>query len=149
MNVLGPDFRAFIDCMNDHGVLYILVGGYSVIMHGYNRTTGDLDVWVKPTSENYDCLVDAFGCFSMPVFDMDRSAFLNNTSMDVFTFGRPPVAIDIMTRVKGLDFDEAYKNAIVRSVDGSKIRVLGLPDLIKSKRASDRPKDQDDIQHLS
>jgi hypothetical protein len=52
-NVLNADFTEFIDSLNHKEVEYILVGGYAVIYHGYNRTTGDLDIWVNPTSANY------------------------------------------------------------------------------------------------
>ena len=48
----------------------MLVGGYAAIIHGYNRTTGDLDVWVNQTEQNYIKLVKAFEKFRMPVFDM-------------------------------------------------------------------------------
>lgn len=52
-NVLNEDFIEFITTLNACSVEYILVGGYAVIYHGYNRTTGDLDIWVNPTSANY------------------------------------------------------------------------------------------------
>jgi len=53
------DFQEFITILNNYEVDYILVGGYSVILHGYSRTTGDLDVWVKPEKNNYKKLVNA------------------------------------------------------------------------------------------
>jgi len=81
------------------------VGGYSVIIHGYNRTTGDLGLWINPTSENYNRLIKAFRLFQMPLFGMTKEKFLSN-KYDVFTYGRPPVSIDIMTHVKSLNFEE-------------------------------------------
>ena len=59
-NNLNQDFVEFIDALNKASVRYILVGGYAVIYHGYNRTTGDLDIWVEATKENYQCLKKAF-----------------------------------------------------------------------------------------
>src|ERR1700761_7815388 len=111
-NIFNDDFRDFINCLNQSGVKYILVGGYSVILHGYSRTTGDMDIWVDCTAENYLKLKRAFLHFGMPMFDLTEHNFLNNPDLDVFTFGRPPSSIDIMTKVKGLDFDECYKNAV-------------------------------------
>ena len=52
-NTLNEDFTDFILALNQAEVEYVLVGGYAVIYHGYNRTTGDLDIWVNPTPANY------------------------------------------------------------------------------------------------
>ena len=104
-------FQDFIRALNEAKVRYVLVGGYAVILHGYNRTTGDLDIWLERTEENYTRLVSAFRIFNMPVFDMSLENFLNTSQYDVFTFGVPPVSIDIMLNVKGLDFKEALSLA--------------------------------------
>ena len=149
-DIFNEDFQDFISCFNVTKVEYILVGGYATILHGYNRTTGDLDIWVKQSNENYTKIVKAFGLFNMPLFDMDEDKFLNDQEIDVFTFGRPPVSIDIMTKVKGLDFDNVYLNAESREIEsGLFAKVIHLNDLIKAKKASSRPKDQDDIEHLT
>ena len=102
-NVFNEDFQDFIQALNNCHVEYILVGGYSVILHGYSRTTGDLDLWINKTRENYFHLVDAFTTFGMPVFDMTEENFLKNPDLNVFTFGRPPRSIDIMTFVLPLN----------------------------------------------
>lgn len=94
-NIFNDDFRDFIQCLNDCNVEYILVGGYSVILHGYSRTTGDMDIWVRKTGDNYIKLVKAFNQFQMPVFDMTLENFLNHPSWDVYSFGIPPVSIVI------------------------------------------------------
>jgi hypothetical protein len=62
-NIFNEDFRDFIKCFNDYNVKYILVGGYSVILHGYSRTTGDMDIWVERTAENYNNIKIAFSHF--------------------------------------------------------------------------------------
>jgi len=54
-------------------------------MHGYSRTTGDLDLWVEKSADNYERLVKAFRHFGMPVFDMTAQNFLHNPAMDVFS----------------------------------------------------------------
>jgi hypothetical protein len=147
-NIFDEDFREFIVALNENEVEYILVGGFSVILHGYSRTTGDLDIWVNKTSANYQKLRLAFLKFGMPLFDMTAENFLNHPSWNVFTFGRSPIAIDIMTAVKGLDFDETFKNVKIFEEQGLKIRTIHKNDLIKAKQASNRPKDQDDIANI-
>lgn len=126
----------------------MLVGGYAVIYHGYNRTTGDLDVWVNPTKENYLRLTKAFGAFGMGVFDMTLEKFLAEGHYDVFTFGRPPVCIEILTAVKGLVFDDSYQLSMERDFDGIKVRMIDIRDLLIAKRSANRAKDIDDIEHL-
>jgi len=147
-NIFDEDFRDFITALNDKEVKYILVGGFSVILYGYSRTTGDLDIWVKKTNDNYQKIQQAFQEFGMPLFDMTAENFLYHPDWDVFTFGRPPVAIDIMTSVKGLDFDAAFERAKIFEEQDLKIRTIHKNDLIKAKEASNRPKDQDDLQNI-
>ncbi|SFU05488.1 hypothetical protein SAMN04489724_3664 [Algoriphagus locisalis] len=147
-NIFDEDFREFIEALNKHNVEYILVGGFSVILYGYSRTTGDLDLWVNKSTENYARLVKAFNQFGMPVFDMTEENFLNHPFWDVYSFGRPPVAIDIMTAVKGLDFKEAYVKSKIFEEEGIQIRTIHKNDLIKAKKASNRPKDLDDLENI-
>ena len=149
-HIFNQDFQEFLQALYDNQVEYLLVGGYATIIHGYSRTTGDLDIWVNQTGENYDKLVMAYKQFKMPVFDMTKERFLSDPDVDVFTFGRPPVCIDIITKLKGLNFNEAFRNAEIREIGESlKVKVIHLNDLIAAKKASNRPKDQDDIEHLT
>jgi hypothetical protein len=111
-NIFNDDFRDFIQALNNNNVEYLLVGGYAVILHGYRRVTGDMDVWVNRTKENYSRLIRAFSEFGLPVFDMTESKFLDTDFADVFSFGRPPISIDIITKLKGVDFDDAFSQAL-------------------------------------
>ena len=80
-NIFNRDFQDFINCLNIYEVEYLLVGGYSVILYGYNRTTGYLDIWVNQTEDNYHQLVLAFSCFQMRVFEITLEIFLTNLTM--------------------------------------------------------------------
>lgn len=147
-NIFNADFRDFIAALNNEQVKYILVGGYSVILHGYPRTTGDMDIWVERTEENYVKIKKAFHQFGMPVFDMTKENFISHPNWDVFTFGTPPVAIDLMVQLKGLDFNSAYEKAVLFEDDGLFIRTIHKNDLIIAKQSVNRPKDQDDLANL-
>lgn len=148
-DIFNTDFRDFIKSLNGTNVSYLLIGGYSVILHGYSRTTGDMDILVEKTEENYHRLLKAFMLFGMPVFDMTLEKFMNSSEQDVFTFGRQPVAIDIMTQVKGASFEALKRNAITVEIEGLSIQTISLKSLLELKAASGRSKDQDDIEHLS
>ena len=147
--IFNSDFIDFIDALNTSSVNYLLVGGYAVILNGYIRTTGDMDIWVLPTKENYQQLSEAFYRFGMPTFDMTLQKFLLTEQYDVFTFGRPPVSIDILTKVKGLSFAEAYENGEWFTInEKTSVRFIGLSDLITAKQSAGRPKDLDDLENL-
>ena len=148
-DLLNPDFQDFIKCFNRHKVRYVLVGGYAVIYHGYNRSTGDLDIFVEATVANYNRIAEAFEEFKMSVFDMTQSTFLNTESYEVFTFGVPPVSIDIITVLRGVTFDEAFTMSTNGLIDGITIRVLLKNGLLLAKKLSNRPKDLEDIHQLN
>ncbi len=147
-DIFQEDFRDFLKALNDNDVKYIMVGGLAVVLHGYARVTGDMDIWVECTQANYQKLVKAFNQFHMPVFDMTLNNFLNSNKNDVFSFGRNPVGIDIMTAVKGLNFEEAYSLSNVFIDDDLPIRLLHINQLIEAKKAAGRLKDLDDIEQL-
>lgn len=148
-NIFNEDFKDFIKALNSNKVEYVLVGGYSVILHGYARTTGDMDIWVNRTLENYQKLLSAFSEFKMPVFDMTQKNFLDHNEWDVFSFGRKPNRIDIMVQVKGLEFKKAFSKSKIYTIEKVKIRTVRLQDLIQAKKASGRFKDLDDIEQLT
>lgn len=148
-NLFNPDFQDFLNALRHCQVRYILVGGYSVILHGYSRTTGDMDIWVEKTLDNYERLIRAFNEFGMPTFDMTADNFLNNPNFDVFTFGRQPVAIDIITAIKGLEFSTAYEQAKDIEVEGLWVRLIHYNDLLTAKRAAGRPRDINDLNNLT
>ena len=54
-----PDFSEFLKSLTDHGVEYLLVGGFAVALHGYPRATADMDVWIARRHENAVRLVAA------------------------------------------------------------------------------------------
>ena len=147
-NIFNQDFREFLNALNNNKVKYLLVGGYSVILHGYSRTTGDMDIWVDRTKENYVLLNSAFEEFGMPIFDMTLENFISHPDWYVFTYGKPPVSIDILINLKGVNFDFAFNNSIVFDLDGLSIRTIHKNDLITAKMAANRAKDQNDLENL-
>ncbi|MES2328653.1 MAG: DUF6036 family nucleotidyltransferase [Bacteroidota bacterium] len=147
-NIFNEDFRDFLSALNKQEVRYLLVGGFAVILHGYARTTGDMDIWVERTPENYLRIKKAFLQFGMPVFDMTENNFLSHPNWDVFTFGIPPVAIDLMVSVKGLDFDSCFTNSIIFEDEGLKIRTINRNDLLHAKKIAGRAKDVNDLENL-
>ena len=84
----------------------------------------------------------------MPTSDMTAERFLNQLAFDVFTFGRSLVAIDITTKLKGLNFPEVYAQATDALVAGLTVRLIYYQHLLQAKRAAGRPRDQNDLDNV-
>ncbi len=147
-NIFNPDFRAFLKCFNQADVKYVLVGGYSVIFHGFARNTGDLDIFVEVSAENYKAIKSAFLSFGMPMFDLTENNFLLNKSLNVFSYGVPPVSIDILKEISGLNFSEVYNESIHTVFDGEQMRIINLAHLKINTLKSGRFKDLNDLENL-
>jgi hypothetical protein len=147
MDIFNPDFADFIICLNTNQVEYILVGGYAVIIRGYSRSTGDMDVWVNKTAKNFLHLQEAIKAFGLPAEAVPEAKFFS-VEYDVFTIGRPPFAIEILTDLKGVIFSDAFKHSTIEQIDELAIRVIHLNQLIQSKKAAGRHKDLNDIENL-
>ena len=144
-NLFNEDFHDFIQALNYYKVDYLLVGGYAVILHGYIRSTADMDVWVNKTTENYQLLKKALQKFGAPV--MPEAEFLGN-QFDVWGLGKEPNKIEIMSDVKGIEFEDAFKQSRIYNEDNLSIRFIHLNHLILSKEAAGRYKDKNDIEQL-
>ena len=147
-NIFNEDFREYLTALNKSEVKYVLVGGYSVIYHGFPRTTGDLDIFVEVSESNYKRILKAFSEFGMPVFDMTPENFLHNTGLNVFSFGRSPVSIELLKEITGLKFEEVYAHAINTELEGIKIKIINLNHLKENKKQSGRNKDLNDLENL-
>jgi hypothetical protein len=147
MNIFNPDFTDFINCLNENHVEYILVGGYAVIIRGYSRSTGDMDIWVNKTKENFLRLQNALKDFGVPPEAVAEEQFFSD-EFDVFTIGRPPSAIEIMTAIKGVGFSEAFATSTLETFEEVVVRVIHLNQLVKAKRAAGRHKDLNDLENL-
>ena len=67
-NLFNDDFADFLEACSVNKVEFLLVGGYAVILHGYIRSTADMDIWVNRTADNYLKLAKAFKDFGAPIF---------------------------------------------------------------------------------
>jgi hypothetical protein len=143
---LSQDFKEFVQLLNAHKVEYLIVGGYAVAFHGYPRTTGDIDFWVKPFDENAERLMSALIAFGFGSVDLDKKDFL--TKDHVIQLGFPPNRIDIMTNVSGVEFDECWKEKEEVDFEGEKINFISLKYLRINKENTARDKDKIDLKNL-
>lgn len=143
---IPKDFKEFLQLLNAHEVEYLLVGAYAVNFHGYVRSTGDIDVWVRISAENSSRIVDALVAFGFSSNSAKVDAFLDPNR--IVQIGFPPFRIDILMSVSGLEFSSCYEARIIAELDGIKVNFLRLEDLKTNKLASGRLKDLSDLEHL-
>ncbi len=137
--LLNPDYRDMVECLLKEGVDFMLVGGYAVALHGWPRTTFDIDFWIMANPENAKAVMRAIRAFGAPLMDLTEADF-HRPGM-VFQIGTEPQRIDIISAVDGLDYADASRRAVRMNVDGLEFKVISIDDLIVNKRASGRPKD--------
>jgi predicted nucleotidyltransferase len=130
---------------NDKGVEYLLVGGQAVIAHGYPRLTKDLDLWVRPTRDNGLLVLDALTEFGAPV---QLTAEQFESPRTLLVLGREPFRVDILTSIRGIDFDRAWPGRDRVTLEGVTIPLIAKADLITNKQAVGRLQDLADIEAL-
>jgi len=143
---LPQDFKEFFQSFNQHEVEYLLVGGYAVGYHGYPRATMDIDVWVASNPENARRVVAALEDFGFSGEVLVEGLFLESDK--VVRMGFPPMRIEIMTSISGVDFKDAYDQRIEDMLDGVPIKLISLHHLKANKVAAARAKDLADLEEL-
>ena len=98
--------------------------------------------------ENYRKLHRALKAFGLPPTAVSENQFFSD-DFDVFSFGRPPFAIEILTKLKGIaSFTVANTLASIEKVDDFEVRVIHLKHLLAAKKAAGRSKDINDLENL-
>ncbi len=143
-----PDFRDVLHELIAAGVRFLVVGAHALSAHGVPRATVDLDIWVRPDSENAQRVFDALARFGAPLdaLGVTMSDFVNPDN--VAQFGLPPFRIDIMTSISGVTFDAAWEERVEGKIEGVQVPIIGLQAFVQNKRASGRKKDLADIESL-
>src|SRR5690242_4613022 len=115
MTPLLPDLREFLRLLNEFHVEYLLIGGYAVSYHGYPRTTADMDIWIAMSAENAQKMVGVLNRFGFSGVGVSADLFLQPNQ--VTRMGYPPVRIEILTSVSGLEFADAYAHRVEDVID--------------------------------
>ncbi len=144
--VLTQDFREFFQSLNEHNVRYLVIGGYAVAFHGHPRYTKDIDVWIEADKTNAEKLIDALRAFGFGSLGLEAADFLDPD--DVIQLGYPPNRIDLLTALKGVDFDTCYASRIVVEIQDTSVNFIDLENLKKNKRATGRLQDLADLEQL-
>jgi len=145
---LNPDFRDMVAALCDAGAEFLVVGAFAVSFHGHPRTTGDMDVWVRPSAANASRVIAALTDFGAPIAALGIVAEDFERSDVVVQIGVAPRRIDLLTGISGVAFDEAWPTRVTVDWNGRQVAFLGFEELLRNKRASGRAKDLLDVEEL-
>jgi hypothetical protein len=149
MDIYNEEFLKFWSGLNNNNVEYIMVGGVATSLNGYQRTTDDIDVWVKDSLENRKRLRKAFyDYWGIDFFMIETMQIIPGWTDFNLNNG---IQLDIMLDMKGLEqysFDECFQVASKADIDGVIVPFLHINHLIQNKKAVNRPKDQIDVIYL-
>jgi hypothetical protein len=141
------DFKELLSAFNGHNVRYLVVGAYAVGVHAQPRATKDLDLLIKTDPVNAAAVYAALAKFGAPLEGVTSMDFTDPNTF--FRIGNPPLRIEILPRIDGVDFEQAWPRRveIVIAPDTQlKAPFLGREDLIASKLAAGRPQDLADVE---
>lgn len=143
---ISKDFKEFFALLNQHKVKYLVIGGYAFAVHVEPRYTKDLDIFFDLSTQNAQRLIDTltdfgFGALSVTLDDLISPG-------KIIQMGNPPLRIDLLNEIDGVEFDEAWDNKITSTYGGERIYVIGRKALIKNKRSSARKQDLLDVERL-
>ena len=143
---LLPDFKDLLSALAASNADYLVVGGWAVGFHGEPRYTKDLDLLIGLDPENVVRVARALEAFGAPPTIIEQ---LRTLGTDEFLFlGTPPARVDILRTVPGVEFAEAHLRREQVAWEGVPVSVISFDDLLASKRAAGREKDERDVRAL-
>lgn len=140
------DFKDLLSALNAAGVDYLVVGGQALAVHGLVRATKDLDVWVRPERKNAKRVIAALEKFGAPLHGLTEDDLVAQDT--VFQIGVPPLRIDMRTGIKGVEFEDAWKDRLKTKFGGVAASVISVEALVRNKKALGRPRDRLDVKWL-
>lgn len=131
--------------LNALGAKYLVIGGFAIILGGYPRTTGDIDLLIASDLSNEALVYQALEVFP-------DKAVRELQPGEVSHYGVVRVAdevvIDLMKSASGIEYDEAARDVVVREVQGVPIRFASPRLLWRTKVHTQRAKDAGDLVFL-
>jgi hypothetical protein len=142
----NTDFRDLFAELNAAGAEFLVVGAHALAAHGHVRATKDLDVWVRPGAENAARVHRALASFGAPLQGLSVEDLAAPGL--IFQIGIPPVRIDLITSIDGVEFEAAWQDRMASEYGDQPVSVLSRRHLIQNKKASGRLQDLADVEFL-
>lgn len=143
---VNSDFSDLLNLFKANNVKYMVIGGYAVVQYTEPRFTKDLDLWISTHPKNADAVFNALKEFGAPLEGMSPKDFSEEGYF--YQMGVPPVRVDILMGIPGVQFDEAWERRVEVQFDDVSVTIISREDLIQAKRAAGRPQDLLDADSL-
>src|SRR4030042_2796322 len=130
---LPQDFKELLQLLNSKRIEYLVIGGYAVAFYGYPRATGDMDIWIAISKDNARKTVEALKEFGFDTPELKEELFLKKGKN--IRMGNPPLRVEFLTSIDGVEFSGCYKNKETVKIDDIEINFISLEDLKRNKRA--------------
>ena len=159
MTERGGEAAAFdpgraLAALDAHGVRYVVIGGIAARLLGSPTVTRDLDICYSRDQRNLETLAETLrelkaelrGTPTGLPFRLDADAL---SAGDHFTFSTAAGDLDLLGTPAGTaGYEELESNAVALDLDGRRVLVASIDDLIRMKRAAGRPKDRVELEIL-
>jgi hypothetical protein len=145
---MSSDLLDLLREFNGADVRFMVVGAYAVGIHGRPRATKDLDLWVEPSIENAARVMRGLRAFGAPVATLGVTEEELSVPGVWITLGVEPARIDVLTKLTGLEFADAWGRRVEGRFGQERVYVIGFDDLLAAKRAAGRPQDLADVAGL-
>lgn len=142
----SPDFKELLSILEKHEVRYLVIGGYAVMLYSEPRWTKDLDIWIALDFKNAKLIYAALKEFGAPLTGLDESDFSEPGYF--YQMGNPPLRVDVMMDIPGVDFESAWERRNTIQMDDRKVHFIAKEDLIDAKLASGRDQDLRDVESI-
>ena len=144
--MFNQDYKDMLSALSEEKAKFLIVGAYALAVYGLPRATGDIDLLVGTDPGNSKKVYQALKRFGAPLANVKPDTFTQDHV--VFQIGVAPSRIDLLTTITGVPFSAAWAHRQMTDVEGMKLPVLSLDDLILNKTATGRPKDIGDLEWL-
>jgi hypothetical protein len=123
----------------------VVIGATAFPVHGFSRATLDVDIFIRPERSNAESVLAGLNDFGYDVSDITVEELLTKKIL----IRQHLIETDIHPFVKGVSFDEIWKNRVKAKFGNTFAWFASLDDLIKMKQAARRQKDIEDLKYLS
>lgn len=140
------DYEELFRLFNKHKVRYCIIGSYAVAFYARPRYTKDIDILIEASIDNSGRVVRALNEFGFESLALSAADFRKKGN--IIQLGFEPVRIDVLTSIKGCSFVRVWKHKETAKYGQEKVCFIGLEDLIRLKKMSNRPQDRADLVSL-
>jgi predicted nucleotidyltransferase len=144
---MHPDWIELLQLLRSHDVKFLVVGSTALAVHARPRFTEDIDLWLEKTEENVRRLSSALNEFGLPI-DEDKLKPFWQQERQMVTLGAKPHRMDLLNFLADDSFGDAWDRGVIADLSGVDVKVIGVEDFIRAKRAAGRPKDLADLELL-